>query len=89
MPICGIKKSGLLYQKAACLVAGVGFSHGDALGRTYVLRIMSPASYPYVGKPAHENIIRFQLPLVMNEEQPRECLSIISKTVLEFENVAV
>jgi len=25
----------------------------------------------------------------MNEEQLKECLSIISKTVLEFENVAV
>jgi len=42
-----------------------------------------------LAKPTHGNIIRFAPPLVMNEEQLKECLSIISKTVLEFENVAV
>ena len=38
-----------------------------------------------LAKPTHGNIIRFAPPLVMNEEQLRECISIIDKTVAEFE----
>ncbi|MCO4294043.1 ornithine--oxo-acid transaminase [Solitalea sp. MAHUQ-68] len=37
-----------------------------------------------LAKPTHGNIIRFAPPLVMNNEQLMECVSIIRKTVLEF-----
>lgn len=38
-----------------------------------------------LAKPTHGNIIRFAPPLVMNEEQLLECVSIITKTLREFE----
>lgn len=38
-----------------------------------------------LAKPTHGNIIRFAPPLVMNEEQLLDCVSIIRKTILEFE----
>lgn len=38
-----------------------------------------------LAKPTHGNIIRFAPPLVMNEEQLRDCISIIKKTILEFQ----
>ncbi len=38
-----------------------------------------------LAKPTHGNIIRFAPPLVMNEEQLRDCVSIIIKTLKEFE----
>jgi ornithine--oxo-acid transaminase len=38
-----------------------------------------------LAKPTHGNIIRFAPPLVMTEEQLMECVSIIEKTILEFE----
>jgi len=38
-----------------------------------------------LAKPTHGNIIRFAPPLVMNEEQIRECISIIINTLKEFE----
>ena len=38
-----------------------------------------------LAKPTHGNIIRFAPPLVMNEEELRDCISIIKKTILEFE----
>ena len=38
-----------------------------------------------LAKPTHGNIIRFAPPLVMNEEQLLECVSIIIKTLKEFE----
>ena len=38
-----------------------------------------------LAKPTHGNIIRFAPPLVMNEEQLLECVSIIEKTLREFE----
>ena len=38
-----------------------------------------------LAKPTHGNIIRFAPPLVMNEEQLRECIAIIDKTFNEFE----
>jgi ornithine--oxo-acid transaminase len=38
-----------------------------------------------LAKPTHGNIIRFAPPLVMNEEQLRECVAIIIKTLRAFE----
>lgn len=38
-----------------------------------------------LAKPTHGNIIRFAPPLVMNEEQLRDCVSIIIDTLKEFE----
>src|SRR5690554_5930611 len=38
-----------------------------------------------LAKPTHGNIIRFAPPLVMNEEQLLDCISIITKTLKEFE----
>ena len=38
-----------------------------------------------LAKPTHGNIIRFAPPLVMNEEQLMDCVSIITKTLQEFE----
>lgn len=37
-----------------------------------------------LAKPTHGNIIRLAPPLVITEEQIRECVAIIEKTVLEF-----
>lgn len=42
-----------------------------------------------LAKPTHGNIIRFAPPLVMTEEQLRECVDIIFETVLEFESQPV
>lgn len=39
-----------------------------------------------LAKPTHGNIIRFAPPLVMNEEQLRDCVSIIINTLKEFES---
>ena len=38
-----------------------------------------------LAKPTHGNIIRFAPPLVMTEEQLLDCISIIEKTLTEFE----
>lgn len=38
-----------------------------------------------LAKPTHGNIIRFAPPLVMTEEQLKDCVSIIIKTLKEFE----
>src|SRR5690606_17181018 len=38
-----------------------------------------------LAKPTHGNIIRFAPPLVMNEEQLMDCVSIIKSTLKEFE----
>ena len=38
-----------------------------------------------LAKPTHGNIIRFAPPLVMNREQLMDCVSIIVKTIREFE----
>ena len=38
-----------------------------------------------LAKPTHGNIIRFAPPLVMTEEQLRDCVSIIISTLKEFE----
>ncbi len=37
-----------------------------------------------LAKPTHGNIIRFAPPLVMNETELRDCISIIKKTIAEF-----
>lgn len=42
-----------------------------------------------LAKPTHGNIIRFAPPLVMTEPQLRECIGIISETMLKYESVAV
>ena len=39
-----------------------------------------------LAKPTHGNIIRFAPPLVMTEDQLLECVSIITKTLKEFED---
>lgn len=39
-----------------------------------------------LAKPTHGNIIRFAPPLVMTEAQLMECVAIIEKTILEFNN---
>jgi ornithine--oxo-acid transaminase len=38
-----------------------------------------------LAKPTHGNIIRFAPPLVMTEDQLLDCVSIITKTLKEFE----
>jgi ornithine--oxo-acid transaminase len=38
-----------------------------------------------LAKPTHGNIIRFAPPLVMTKDQLDECISIIIKTLKEFE----
>ena len=38
-----------------------------------------------LAKPTHGNIIRFAPPLVMTEDQLHECIAIIRKTILEFQ----
>lgn len=38
-----------------------------------------------LAKPTHGNIIRFAPPLVMNEKQLKECVSIITETLKQFE----
>lgn len=42
-----------------------------------------------LAKPTHGNIIRFAPPLVMTKPQLRECIGIISETMLKYESVAV
>jgi ornithine--oxo-acid transaminase len=37
-----------------------------------------------LAKPTHGNIIRFAPPLVINEQQLMECVSIIEKTIVEY-----
>ena len=37
-----------------------------------------------LAKPTHGNIIRFAPPLVMNEEQIRDCIEIIKRTITEL-----
>ena len=37
-----------------------------------------------LAKPTHGNIIRFAPPLVINEAQLMDCISIIKKTISEF-----
>ncbi|MBN1132617.1 MAG: ornithine--oxo-acid transaminase [Bacteroidales bacterium] len=39
-----------------------------------------------LAKPTHQHIIRFAPPLVINEEQLMECVSIIRKTIDQFRN---
>jgi ornithine--oxo-acid transaminase len=38
-----------------------------------------------LAKPTHGNIIRFAPPLVMTEDEMLECVGIIKKTILAFE----
>lgn len=43
--------------------------------------------YGLLAKPTHGNIIRFAPPLVMTEDQLQNCISIITKTINEYEKV--
>jgi ornithine--oxo-acid transaminase len=45
---------------------------------------MKLAEAGLLAKPTHGNIIRFAPPLVMTEEQLRECIAIIEKVITEF-----
>ncbi len=45
---------------------------------------VSLADNGLLAKPTHGNIIRFAPPLVMTEEQLRECVHIITKTISDF-----
>ncbi|MDI9258499.1 ornithine--oxo-acid transaminase [Flavobacterium sedimenticola] len=47
---------------------------------------MKLAENGLLAKPTHGNIIRFAPPLVMNEEQLRDCISIIINTLKAFES---
>jgi ornithine--oxo-acid transaminase len=47
---------------------------------------MKLAENGLLAKPTHGNIIRFAPPLVMTEAQLRDCVSIITNTLKEFEN---
>jgi len=46
---------------------------------------MSMAEKGLLAKPTHGNIIRFAPPLVINDEQLNECLTIITTTLKEFD----
>ncbi len=46
---------------------------------------MSMASKGLLAKPTHGNIIRFAPPLIINEEQLKDCIKIITSTLKEFE----
>lgn len=42
-----------------------------------------------LAKPTHGNVIRFAPPLVMTEEQLHDCISIIKKTITDYEKILV
>ena len=42
-----------------------------------------------LAKPTHGNIIRFAPPLIMTEEQLRECIAIIISTLKSFEQKSI
>jgi len=46
---------------------------------------MSMASKGLLAKPTHGNIIRFAPPLIISEEQLKDCIKIITSTLKEFE----
>ena len=46
---------------------------------------MSMALKGLLAKPTHGNIIRFAPPLIINEEQLKDCIKIITSTLKEFE----
>ena len=46
---------------------------------------MSMAEKGLLAKPTHGNIIRFAPPLIINEEQLKDCIKIITSTLKEFE----
>lgn len=46
---------------------------------------MKLAENGLLAKPTHTNIIRFAPPLVITEEQLKECIEIIKKTIALFE----
>ena len=46
---------------------------------------MSMALKGLLAKPTHGNIIRFAPPLIINEEQLKDCIKIITSTLIEFD----
>ena len=46
---------------------------------------MSMAEKGLLAKPTHGNIIRFAPPLIINEEQLKDCIKIITRTLKEFD----
>jgi len=46
---------------------------------------MSMAEKGLLAKPTHGNIIRFAPPLIINEEQLKDCIKIITTTLNEFD----
>ncbi len=57
----------------------------DENGDTAWKICMSMAEKGLLAKPTHGNIIRFAPPLIINEEQLKDCIKIIIKTLKEFE----
>ena len=48
------------------------------------LNIINHSANIHQAKPTHENIIRLAPPLVISEEQIRECLRIIGEAIIEL-----
>ena len=46
---------------------------------------MSMANKGLLAKPTHGNIIRFAPPLIINDDQLKECINIITNTLAEFD----
>ncbi len=77
-------------SKIATLVRGKGLLNAIVINDTEQSDTawnicMKLAENGLLAKPTHGNIIRFAPPLVMNEEQLLDCVSIIIKTLKEFE----
>ena len=74
----------------ATLVRGKGLLNAVVINDTEVSETawnicMALRDNGLLAKPTHGNIIRFAPPLVMNEEQLLDCVSIIIKTLKQFE----
>jgi ornithine--oxo-acid transaminase len=77
-------------SKVVCLVRGKGLLNAIVINDseesdTAWNICMRLRDHGLLAKPTHGNIIRFAPPLVMNEQQLRECVDIIVKTLKEFE----
>ncbi len=70
------------------LVRGKGLLNAVAIkpknGKTAWDVCMAMKENGLIAKPTHEHIIRFAPPLVINEEQLREAIDIIKKTIAQF-----
>ena len=80
----------IINSSIARLVRGKGLLNAivindDDDGDTAWNICMSMAEKGLLAKPTHGNIIRFAPPLVINDEQLNECLTIITTTLKEFD----